>query len=204
MYENESPSYATTGKYSTTLFTDVAIDKINRHNTANPLFMYVAYTAPHAGNDYDPLQVPEEAVERFRYIADPYRRKYAAMVSVLDDSIGRIVQTIRNKGILHNSVIVLLADNGAPVQQLYHNGGSNFPFRGVSSFFIICFAASIYICYVYIVAKELSLGRSRSRHRWYLESVFETQTTCLPSVDAYFRLVANIGLNRWRSNSRTN
>lgn len=94
--------------------------------------MYLAYTAPHAGNNYDPMQVPDDVVRRFSYISDPTRRKYAAMVSVLDESVGRIVQAIKNKGILDNSVIVVASDNGAPVQQMFHNGGSNYPFRGVS------------------------------------------------------------------------
>lgn len=120
------------GKYATTLFTDVAIEKIENHNIEKPLFMYLPYTAPHAGYPTDPLQVPEDILEKFTYIADPGRRRYAAMVSVIDDSVGRLVQAIKDKGILDNSIIVFISDNGAPIREVFNNSGSNFPFRGVS------------------------------------------------------------------------
>lgn len=94
--------------------------------------MYLPYTAPHAGYPTDPLQVPEETVRRFSYISDPDRRRYAAMVSVMDDSVGRLVRAIEDKGILDNSIIVFLSDNGAPMQGVFNNSGSNFPFRAVS------------------------------------------------------------------------
>lgn len=131
MRDNITPATSTLGNYSTTLFTDVAIKKIQDHNQDNPMFMLLTYTAPHAGYSTDPLQVPEEIVSRFDYISDPDRRRYAAMVSVLDDSIGRVVESIKNSGMLNNSVIVFVSDNGAPVREVFSNSGSNYPFRGV-------------------------------------------------------------------------
>lgn len=95
--------------------------------------MYLPYTAPHAGYPSDPLQVPIEFVQRFAHISDPDRRKYAAMVSVIDDTVGRLVTAIQSKGLLHNSIILFLSDNGAPVQGVFHNSGSNYPLRGVST-----------------------------------------------------------------------
>lgn len=132
MYENLEPAYHTVGKYSTTLFTEEAIKKIHDHNPEKPMFMYLSYTAPHAALPNDPLQVPEEVVDRFDYIADPDRRKYAAMMSYLDDSIGKVVQALQDKGLLENSVIVFVSDNGAPVLDTFANSGSNYPLRGVS------------------------------------------------------------------------
>lgn len=120
------------GQYATTFFTDIAIETISHHNTEDPLFMYLSYTAPHAGFPTDPLQAPEEIVQRFAYITDPDRRKYAAMVSVLDDSLGRLIQAIQEKGLIDNSIIVFFSDNGAPIRGVFNNSGSNFPFRAVS------------------------------------------------------------------------
>lgn len=120
------------GSYVTTLFTDVAIKKIEEHDKETPLFMYLPHTAPHAGYPTDPLQVPEEILQRFPHITDPDRRKYAAMVAVIDDSVGRLVEAIQKKGILDNSIIVFISDNGAPVRGVFENSGSNFPLRGVS------------------------------------------------------------------------
>lgn len=132
MRDNLESSLNTTGQYATTLFTDEAIRQINAHDKENPMFMHLAYTAPHAAFPNDPLQVPEEVVERFNYIADPNRRRYAAMVSFLDDSIGRVVQAINEADLLKNSVIIFMADNGSPVVDVFANWGSNWPFRGVS------------------------------------------------------------------------
>lgn len=65
------------GKYSTTLFTDEAVKLIHEHNTDHPMFMYFAHLAPHAGNNWDPLQAPDEEIAKFAHIQDPERRIYA-------------------------------------------------------------------------------------------------------------------------------
>lgn len=79
------------------------------------------------------LQVPEEEVNKFLYIKDVNRRRYAAMVSILDKGVGRVVKALDDKGILSNTVILFMADNGAPTIGDWSNSGSNFPFRGVSN-----------------------------------------------------------------------
>lgn len=69
------------GKYSTNLFTDEAVKLIHEHNTDHPMFMYFAHLAPHAGNDWDPLQAPDEEIAKFAHIQDPERRIYAGKYS---------------------------------------------------------------------------------------------------------------------------
>lgn len=54
------------------------------------------------------------------------------MVSKLDQSVGEVVNAMKEKGILDNSVIVFLSDNGSPCIGDFMNWGSNYPFRGVS------------------------------------------------------------------------
>lgn len=53
------------------------------------------------------------------------------MVSKLDDSIGAVVEALDAKGMLSNSIIVFLSDNGAPTIGTYPNWGSNYPLRGL-------------------------------------------------------------------------
>ena len=83
----------TAGKYSTTLFTDRAVEIIRGHRgESKPLFLYLAHSAPHVGGlDEDPLQAPEDLVARFSYIQDPKRRVYAGQTTPLlvagDDSM---------------------------------------------------------------------------------------------------------------------
>lgn len=56
------------------------------------------------------------------------------MVSRLDDSVGRIVHALGDKGMLKNSLVLFLTDNGAAPIGKDINYGSNYPLRGVSAF----------------------------------------------------------------------
>lgn len=132
MWENERASWETRGNYSTILITDKAIDYVEKYDSKQPMFMYMAHEAPHTANEDDPMQAPPEVIDRFNYIEDPKRRVLAAMMTVLDDQIGRFVSALDKKGILHNSVIIFYSDNGAPTVGMHANGGSNYPFKGVS------------------------------------------------------------------------
>ena len=133
MWENNRPSYETLGNYSTILLTDKAINYVENYDLeSGPMFMYMAHEAPHTANEDDPMQAPQDVINRFDYIKNPVRKVMAAMMTVLDDQIGRLIQAIDRKGILDNSVILFYSDNGAPTVGMHANAGSNFPFKGVS------------------------------------------------------------------------
>ena len=55
-----------------------------------------------------------------------------AMVSKLDESVGRVVQALQRRHMLESSVILFLSDNGAPTKGRQPNWGSNWPLKGVS------------------------------------------------------------------------
>jgi len=57
----------------------------------------------------------------------------SAMVSKLDESVGRVVQALQRSHMLENSIIVFLSDNGAPTKGQQPNWGSNWPLKGVSA-----------------------------------------------------------------------
>ncbi|XP_075162696.1 arylsulfatase B-like [Haematobia irritans] len=117
-------------EYVTDLFTSKA-ERIIMNNPVNkPLFLMVSHLAPHAGNEDDPLQAPIEEIEQFSYIPDVRRRIYAAMISKLDESVGRIVRALDDAKILNNTIIIFYSDNGAPTVGFLSNTGSNWPLKG--------------------------------------------------------------------------
>ncbi|XP_050297689.1 arylsulfatase I-like [Anthonomus grandis grandis] len=130
---NMTVDYSVKGKYTTTLLTEEAVKTIREHNTDDPMFMYLAHLAPHAGNDWYPLQAPDDEIAKFAHIQDPERRIYAAMVSMLDKSVGSVVAALREKHMLENSIVIFMSDNGAAPEGVHANHGSNYPFRGMKA-----------------------------------------------------------------------
>ncbi len=94
-------------------------------NRNGPFFLYVAYNAPHT-----PLQATEKYLRRFDTIQDPKRRTYAAMVSALDDGVGRILDKLEELRISDNTIVFFLSDNGGPERT---NASDNGVLRGGKS-----------------------------------------------------------------------
>ncbi|XP_053690315.1 arylsulfatase B-like [Sabethes cyaneus] len=130
MRRNTTVDAQSNGTYATDHFTDAAKSIISDHNAEEPLFLVLSHLAPHSGNEDDPLQAPEETIRKFEYISDVDRRTYAAMISKLDDSVGEIFNSLREKQMLDNSIILVMSDNGAPSVGLHSNTGSNYPMKG--------------------------------------------------------------------------
>ncbi|XP_055526842.1 arylsulfatase B-like [Wyeomyia smithii] len=122
--------YTVNGTYATDLFNSEAVRIVKDHNRTDPLFLVLTHLAPHAGNEDDPLQAPEEDVQRFSYIKNENRRVLAAMISRMDKGIGEVVRALKQREMLDNSIILFFSDNGAPSVGTHANSGSNFPLRG--------------------------------------------------------------------------
>ncbi|XP_043275096.1 arylsulfatase B-like [Venturia canescens] len=118
--------------YATDLFTNEAENVIAKHDSNVPLFLFFSHLAPHSSGFAGDLEVRDvkETDESFHYISNPRRRLYAGMVSALDDSVGRVVKALGKKGILNDSIIIFISDNGAMTRASQANEGSNYPYRG--------------------------------------------------------------------------
>lgn len=57
----------------------------------------------------------------------------SAVLSKLDDSVGEVVEALREKKMLENSIIVFTTDNGGPAAGFNINAASNYPLRGVKN-----------------------------------------------------------------------
>ena len=130
--------------YATDLIADEAIKVVENHDTSQPLFLYVPFTAPHS-----PLQVPEKYLEMYQpddmtipkgpleapiysiggmKSEELQRRRaiYAGMVTCMDDCIGRIMDALRAPGMDENTILFFCSDNGGAPDL----GALNDPLRG--------------------------------------------------------------------------
>lgn len=104
--------------YSTELIGSEAVQLIERHDAKTPLFLYLTFNAPHT-----PYQAPRAYEDRYSQIADPSRRTYCGMVSAMDDQIGRVLQTLEQKGIREQTLIVFQSDNGGTRNKMFAGEG---------------------------------------------------------------------------------
>lgn len=95
--------------YVTQLLGRDAARLIESHDPGTPLFLYLAFTAPHS-----PYQAPKAYLDRYAGIADPARRAYAAMITAMDDEIGRVLRALEKRGMRDNALVVFQSDNGGP------------------------------------------------------------------------------------------
>ncbi len=91
---------------------DAAVTFIKRNQDA-PFFLYLAYFAPHV-----PLEATEKYLSRFPGEMPERRRYCLAMMSAIDDGVGRIRQTLKEYEIENNTLIFFISDNGAPTKMI--------------------------------------------------------------------------------------
>jgi arylsulfatase A-like enzyme len=127
----------------TDLITGEAIAWIERQ--AGPWFCYVPYTAVHT-----PIRAPEAWIDRYWFGAydqeqarDRSFKEFAAYASHLDNAIGRLIEALKCLGLIHETIVVFVSDNGASTKDVsadtnlypgWHEDmprrGSNDPLRG--------------------------------------------------------------------------
>lgn len=96
------------------------------------------------------------------------------MVSKLDESVGRVVQALKDKNMLQNTIIVFMSDNGSPSFDdsgrsfspdtgISPNWGSNFPYRGVSVHARSVFVSDFGEKFIYNVVDSYFVRRWKTR-----------------------------------------
>ena len=120
LMRNDTPVPLNEINYLTDNFTEEAIDFI-RQSKEVPFFLYLAYNAPHT-----PLHASEKYLDRTRYIERAKRSIYAAMITAVDDGVGKIDELLSELGIKENTIIVFISDNGGVTAEFANNN----PFRG--------------------------------------------------------------------------
>ena len=113
-------------EYLTDSFAREAESFIDRQSADKPWFLYLAFNAVHT-----PMQADDARLKKFAAIENPTRRTYAAMMSAMDDAIGRVRKKIAAAGQEQNTIVFFISDNGGPTMPgVTVNGSSNGPLRG--------------------------------------------------------------------------
>ncbi|MCM8534186.1 MAG: sulfatase-like hydrolase/transferase [Lentisphaeraceae bacterium] len=87
--------------YATDLLTTYAVNYI-KENQRNPFFLYLTHGAPHT-----PIQGRNLSKKKSK--AETYKE----MIEVLDESVGKIVQTLKETSLEKNTLVIFCSDNGA-------------------------------------------------------------------------------------------
>ena len=85
-------------------------------NANRPFFAYVPYNAVH-----NPIQAPQAYVRRFSN-PDPKRNTYLAMLAILDEGVGEILDVLDREGIGDSTLVIFLSDNGGARGTSAQNG----------------------------------------------------------------------------------
>lgn len=121
-FKNPQLSDGEQGEYLTDRLTTEACQFI-KDNVKSPFFLFLTHYAVHT-----PLQAKEQDIAYFK--SKPagqlhQHATYAAMIRSMDESIGRVLQTLREQQLDQNTIIVFTSDNGG-----YGPATSMRPLRG--------------------------------------------------------------------------
>jgi arylsulfatase I/J len=123
--------------YEDELLTDFAVNAVNAHDPAQPLFLFFSPHAVHVSAMQLVLEVPRAQLAKFDFMCAGdnssgcnFRQRYAAITNLADGYIGRLVDALKAKGMWDNTLLVLSADNGGLAIADGFGGANNFPLRG--------------------------------------------------------------------------
>lgn len=155
----------TTGPHTSEIFAQNASKYINSYNKENPFFMYLAFHAPHdprqAPKKYQKkyplkkMQLPPSYMSQHPFdngdmvlrdeelavwprtpeVSKKELSDYYAIITHLDEQIGKVIASLKEKKLYENTIIVLVGDSGLAVgnhglmgkQNLYEEDGIHVP-----------------------------------------------------------------------------
>jgi len=115
--------------YSTDIITTHAVNFIKKHKEKNFL-LYIPHEAPHypyqGRSSKADRMIGGKPVEDYPVLGseEDYKAMHKEMVEVMDEGIGRIIQTLKELDLDRNTLVLFCSDNGAT-----RNVGSNGQFR---------------------------------------------------------------------------
>lgn len=110
--------------YRADCINDFAVEYINNHSDEKPFFMFISQLEPHHQNDRGHFEGPKETVEKYRdypipedltFLKGDYKKEYPdyiAAINRLDENVGKLIKTLKDKGLYDNTVIIYTSDHG--------------------------------------------------------------------------------------------
>ncbi len=128
------------GKYVTDVFRREALYFLNEHIGTKPLFLYLAFNAPHGASSFgegtkagekkkgEGVQSPEKYVAMYRdTVKDEKLARYCGAVTCMDEAIGVLMDAVEKAGQTDNTLFLFISDNGGS------GNGGNAPLKGSKS-----------------------------------------------------------------------
>jgi len=127
---NNQVQFDAYGTLSTDLFEQRAKFLIENQDPSRPLFLYLPWQNVHGPLENLPSSyfTPEqlELLDTLEAQEGRNRRVFGEITISLDNSVGRVMQSLKDNGLYNNSVIIVASDNGG----CPFDGGYNYPYRG--------------------------------------------------------------------------
>ena len=120
--------------FSCQLVVDEAIGWLKeqqKNNAEQPFFMYVAFHEPH-----EPIASPRKLVDEYGPVTrNENEAQYFANVANLDAAVGRLMASLKELEVDHNTLVVFTSDNGPETLLRYRRAKNSFgratPLRGM-------------------------------------------------------------------------
>ncbi|MEM7368607.1 MAG: sulfatase [Bacteroidota bacterium] len=116
--DNEVIEFPADQSTLTQRYTQFCTDFIVSQANNSPFFVYLAYTMPH---------IPIFASDQF--LGKSKGGLYGDVIEEIDWSVGEIIKTLEESGVLENTLVIFTSDNG-PWLSYGNHGGSAGPLRG--------------------------------------------------------------------------
>ena len=140
MFRGNARTEEDKGTYVTDVFRRESLAFLNEHLGKKPVFLYLAFNAPHGASTFgegtetgenkkpEGVQAPEKYVAMYRgKVEDERLARYCAAVTCMDDAFGALMKVVEKAGQTDNTIFLFMSDNGGS------GNGDNKPLKGRKS-----------------------------------------------------------------------
>jgi arylsulfatase B len=111
--------------YSCEAYAAESVHRIERHDTAKPLFLFLSFQQTHS---------PSQCPARYQDPAASHRGRkiFQGMLTCVDEATGNVTSALKRRGMWANTFFLWTSDNGGEITNP-SRGGNNHPLRGGKS-----------------------------------------------------------------------